>query len=189
MFQISPDQTQWFHLYRVQKISPVIFVILCCEEINEPGNSYRILDLRTVTGPRETAGGSWCVRSGDHRKMVNRAECTKFLELRAKYFIAAATMRGVDEIEMVEASHDELALATSLDESLRQNVAAVTPTLYSRLARNMINNLASYQTGIEFEELTDWRTRVVEDVSEHTHVPESAPAAEPLTTKTQRVPL
>lgn len=188
MFQISADQTQWFHLYRVLKISPITFVIFCCEEVNEHGNATRLLDLRIVSNGSDVTGGSWCARSTGI-KLVTRAECTKFLELRAKFMIATSLARSLDEIELVEASGEELMLATSLDEALQYNVAAVVPTLLSRLARSVLGNLGVNQTGVVFDEMPDWRTRNIQDVVEHRTLPESAPAREPLTTKTQRVPV
>jgi len=188
MFQISADQTQWFHLYRVVKISPLTFVIFCCEEVNEAGNSYRLLDLRVVSNGN-TNGASWCARSTGI-KVITRAECTKFLELRAKFLIATTLMRSVDEVELMEASNEELALASSLDEALRNNITAVAPTLVCRLARNVIVNLGVNKSGVEFEELTDWTARNIQDVAEERHLPESAPPPPtPLTTKTQRVPV
>jgi hypothetical protein len=163
MFQISPDQTQWFHLYRVQKVFPTTFVLFTCQEVNDMENSSRWLDLRILSNDQNTIGGSWCVKSGSyHGKQVSRADCTKFLELHAKFSIANATKRGVDEIDLVESSRDELAMAASLDEGLRNKLAAVAPTLFPKLARNLINELNVNQTGLEFEELPDWPTRNVD---------------------------
>jgi hypothetical protein len=82
--------------------------------------------------------------------------------MHAKFSIANATKRGVDEIELVESSRDELVMAASLDEGLRNKLAAVAPTLFPKLARNLINELNVNQTGLEFEELPDWPTRIVE---------------------------
>lgn len=163
MFQISPDQTQWFHLYRVQKVFPITFVLFACQEVNDQGNSSRLLDLRILSNDQKIMGGSWCVRSeGNQVKQVTRADCTKFLELYAKFSIANLTKRGVDEIELMESSRDELAMAAALDDNLRNKLAAVVPTLFPKLARNLINELSENQTGLEFEELPEWSTRNVD---------------------------
>lgn len=196
MFQISPDQSQWYHLYRVQKFSPIMFVLFTCEEINDYGNSCRILDLRIFCNNQETMGGSWRIRDArDHSKQVNRAECTKFLELRAKFAIANATLKGVDEVELVESSREELALAVSLDETLREKLGGISLTLFPRMAREMIASIHLNQSSLEIEDLLDWPTRNVESGLEFLpQVEELAPdprleRREPLTTKTQRVPL
>ena len=160
MFQISPDQTQWFHLYRVQKVFPITFILFACEEVNDRGNSSRLLDLRILSHEQNTLGGSWCVKSdGNHGKHATRADCTKFLELHAKFSIANATKQGIDEIEFVESSRDELAMAASLDDKFRENLEAVAPTLFPKLARTLIQEVSVNQTGLEFEELPDWPTR------------------------------
>lgn len=163
MFQISPDQTQWFHLYRVQKVFPITFVLFACKEENDKGHASRLLDLRILSNDQNIMGGSWCVKSeANHGKQVTRADCTKFLELHAKFSIAKAMKRGVDEIELVESSREELALAASLDDDLRNKLAAVVSTLFPKLARNLINELNVNQTGLEFEELPEWPTRNVD---------------------------
>lgn len=160
MFQISPDQTQWFHLYRVQKTFPITFVIFACEEVTVDSVSSWMLDLRIMCAEQNIMGGSWRVRTeDDNGKQVTRADCTKFLELHARFSIANTTKRGFDEIELIESSRDELALAASFDASLRNILEAVAPTLAARLARNLIYELGVNQTGIEFEELTDWPAR------------------------------
>ena len=167
-----------------------MFVLFCSEEVNELGNTSRFLDLRILSSNFATMGGSWCVRSGvDHRKQVNRADCTKFLELRAKFYIAAATLRGVDEVELAESSQDELALAISLDETLRNNLAAVTPTLLPKMARDLIAGLSVNHSGILFEEMPDWPERNMEIAPAREPAPQPPPVSERITTKTQRVPV
>ena len=163
MFQISPDQTQWFHLYRVQKVCPITFVLFACDEGNVHGSTSRLLDLRILAADQNTMGGSWSVKSSDaHGKPATRADCTKFLELHAKFIIANTAKRGVDEIELVESSRDELAMAASLDENLRTKLHSIAPTLSPKLARNLINELGVNRSGLEFEELPDWQTRNAE---------------------------
>jgi hypothetical protein len=190
MFSISADQTQWFHLYRVQKAYPTMFVLFCSAEVNESGSSSKYLDLRIVSGTPNIMGNSWCVRSqNDYRMQVNRADCTKFLELRARFLIATAMARGIDQVELIESSRDELALAISLDETLRNNFAAIAPTLYPKMARDLINGLGVDHTGLVYEEMPDWASRNMDDPQESQPARESIPMAEPLTTKTQRVPV
>ena len=163
MFQITPDQTQWFHLYRVQKVYPITFVLFACDEAHAQGTSSRLLDLRIVSGEPNVTGGSWCVKDdGKQGKPLNRADCAKFLELYARFSIAHATRRGIDEIEFVESSREELAMAASLDDNFKRNLEAMAPTLLPKLARNMIRELGVNQTGFEFEELPDWPTRNAE---------------------------
>jgi aspartokinase-like uncharacterized kinase len=160
MFQISPDQTQWFHLYRVQKAYPITFVLFACEEETVHGTTSWLLDLRILSTDQNIMGGSWCVKSdSDNRKLASRADCTKFLELQAKFSIATTTKRGFDEIELIESSREELALAASLDENLRKSLEAVAPTIVPKLARNLIYELGVNQTGLVFEELPDWPSR------------------------------
>jgi len=166
MFQISPDQTQWFHLYRVQKVCPITFVLFACDEASVQGNPSRLLDLRILSSNQNITGGSWSVKSSDaHGKQATRADCTKFLELHAKFSIASATNRGVDEIELIESSRDELAMAATLDENLRAKLEAVAPTLSAKLARNLLNELSVNRTGLEFEEIPDWQTRNADPAS------------------------
>jgi hypothetical protein len=163
MFQISADQTEWFHLYRVQKFFPLTFVLFACQEVNDLENSSRLLDLRILSNDQNIMGSSWRVKGdGTHVKQVSRADCTKFLEVYAKFFIANTTKRGIDEIELVESSRDELAMATLFDENLRNKFEAIAPTLFPKLVRNMINELSLNQTGLEFEELAEWPTRNVD---------------------------
>ena len=160
MFQISPDQTQWFHLYRVQKVFPITFVLFACEEVNDRGNLSRLLDLRVLSNDQNLMGGSWRAKNdGIHGKHATRADCAKVLELHAKFSIANATKRGVDEIEFVESSREELAMAASLDDKFRKNLEAVAPTLIPKMARTLIKEVSLNQTGLEFEELPDWPTR------------------------------
>jgi hypothetical protein len=160
MFQISQDQTQWFHLYRVQKVFPVTFVLLACEEVNDQGVSSRLLDLRVLSSGQDVMGRSWRMNGAcKDGKPCTRADCAKFLELHAKFSIANATKRGVDEIEFVESSREELAMAALFDEEFRKHLEAVAPTLFPRLAREMIQEVSATQTGLEFEELPDWPTR------------------------------
>lgn len=160
MFHISPDQTQWFHLYRVQKLHPITFVLFACQEVNQLNNSSRLLDLRIISNEQDIMGGSWCVKGdGFHGKQVTRADCTKFLELYAKFTLANSIRRGVDEIELVESSREELALAAALDENLRGKLAATGPTLLPKLARNLFAELHVSQTGLDIEDLPDWPTR------------------------------
>ena len=160
MFQISQDQTQWFHLYRVQKVFPVTFILLACEEVNDQGISSRMLDLRVLSSDQNIMGRSWRMSgAGKDGKPCTRADCAKFLELHAKFSIANATRRGVDEIEFVESSHDELAMAALFDDEFRKNLGLVSPTLFPRLARELIQEVSVNQTGLEFEELPDWPTR------------------------------
>jgi hypothetical protein len=192
MFSISADQAQWFHLYRVQKTFPTMFVILCAEEINSTGNSTKYLDLRIISTGQTIMGNSWCVKSGnDYRKQVNRADCTKFLELRAKHMIAATMSRGIDQVELTESSQEEAALAMSFDETLRSNFAAIATTLYSKMARDLVASLEVNHTGIVFEEMSDWPTRNREARAEQPAplLPEPLLIREPVTTKTQRVPV
>lgn len=190
MFKTSPDQTQWLHLYRVKKTSPVNFVLFCSGEIIENGVTTRFLDLRIVSSGQNTLGGSWCERrtNDDRRKQLNRSDYTKFLDLRAKYFIANAIARGIDEIDLEESSEEELTLAVSLDETLRNNLVAIAPTLFPKLARDLIINLDVQQTDGVFEEIHDWAARNM-DITPKPSVQECAPMREPLTTKTQRVPV
>ena len=163
MFQISADQTEWFHLYRVQKFFPMTFVLFSCQEINDRENTSRLLDLRILSNDQDIMGSSWRVKGdANHAKQVSRADCTKFLEVYAKFFIANTTKRGIDEIELVESSRDELAMAVLFDENLRSKFEAVAPTLFPKLARNMINELSVNQTGLEFEELPEWPARNVD---------------------------
>lgn len=160
MFQISPDQTQWFHLYRVQKVYPVTFVLFACEETTTQGDSSRMLDLRIVSNDQNILGGSWCVKSeAPHTKQVSRADCTKFLELHAKFYIANAIQKAFDEIELIESSREELSTAASLDGNFKNNLEAVAATFYPKLARNLIRDINVNHTGIEYEELLDWPTR------------------------------
>jgi hypothetical protein len=162
MFQISADQTQWFHLYRVQELFPITFVLFACDESNGQGTNARLLDLRILSTDQTIMGGSWCVRSDNgNGKQATRADCTKFLELQAKFSIATTTRRGVDEIELMESSREELAMVATLDDNFRNNLEAVAPTLFSKLARNLFSEISVNQTGLEFEELPDWPTRNV----------------------------
>ena len=160
MFQISPDQTQWFHLYRVQKVHPITFVLFTCLEVNEQGNPARYLDLRIVSSEQEIMGGSWCIKSDPHfAKQVTRADCAKFLELYAKFTLANAIRRGIDEIELIESSREELSLAAALDEVLHRKLESVGPTLIAKLARNLMSDLRISQAGLEIAEMPDWPTR------------------------------
>jgi len=105
-------------------------------------------------------GRSWHAKStGKGGKPSTRADCAKFLELHAKFSIAYATQRGVDEIEFVEPSREELAMAAALDDELRKNLEAIAPTLLPKLARELLKEISMNQTGLEFEELPDWPTR------------------------------
>ncbi|MCE0496606.1 MAG: hypothetical protein LV481_01480 [Methylacidiphilales bacterium] len=160
MLQVSPDQTQWFHLYRVKAVYPITFVLLACEESNAPDNLYRLLELRILCNDEIMAGGSWCVRSnGKDVRNYSRADAAKFLEQHAKFAIASAVQRGLDEIEFIESSREELAVVASLDERFRKNLEAVVPTLLPKYARFLIKEATVNQTGLEFEELPDWRNR------------------------------
>jgi len=160
MFHISPDQTQWFHLYRVQKVYPVTFVLFACQEMSEQGISSRLLDLRIICNDQTIMGNSWTVKSdGYHGKQVTRADCTKWLELYAKLSLSNSIRRGIDEIELVESSREELSLAAELDENLRTRLVAVVPTLISKLARSLMSDLSVSHAGLEIVELTDWPTR------------------------------
>lgn len=160
MFQNSPDQTQWFHLYRVQKVFPIMFVLFACGDAEVEGAASKVLDLRIFSTDHSMMGGSWWVKNEDKNgKFATRSDFTKFLDLRAKFIIANATKRGIDEIEIVDSSHEELALAVSLDENLRNNMEAIAPTLFPKLARNLIRQLHVNQSGHDFMELSDWSTR------------------------------
>jgi hypothetical protein len=160
MFQSSADQTQWFHLFRIQKVFPTIYILFACGDAEVEGVPSQVLDLRIISRDQSVAGGSWWVKKeGKNGKRLTRADITKFLELHAKFQIASATKRGIDEIEMIESSQEELALAVSLDDSLESNLEIVMPTLFSKLARNLIKELKQNHTGFEFEELADWSTR------------------------------
>jgi hypothetical protein len=118
-----------------------------------------MLDLRIVSSDQNILGGSWCVKSGTQAKQFSRADCTKFLELHAKFYIANAIQKAFDEIELVESSREELSMAASLDGNFRNNLEAVAVTLYPRLARNLVADLSLNHSGFEFEELLDWPTR------------------------------
>ena len=164
MFQISVDQTQWVHLYRVLKVYPTTFVLFTCEEVHDQGNSYRILDLRILPDEQNFMGRSWCVKSvGKDGKLATRADCAKFLELHAKFSISNAIQRGIDEIELIESSRDELAMAAQLDDKFRANLEAVVPTLFSKLARTLVKDASMNQSGLDYEELPDWPTRNPEE--------------------------
>jgi hypothetical protein len=160
MFQSSADQTQWFHLFRVQKVFPTIYILFACGEAEVEGTPSQVLDIRIISRDQSMMGGSWWVRKeGKNGKRLTRADITKFLELHAKFQVAGATKRGIDEIELIESSHEELALAASLDDTLKSNLETVMPTIFSKLARNLIKDLSVNQTGFDFEELPDWSTR------------------------------
>jgi len=161
MFQISQDQTQWFHLYRVQKVFPITFVLLACAEVTDQrGAPSRLLDLRILCNGQNIIGRSWRMNGiGRDGKPCTRADCAKFLELQAKFSIANSTKRGVDEIEFVESSREELAMAAMFDEDFRRNLEAVAPTLFPRLARALVQDVSVNQTGLEFEDLPDWPER------------------------------
>jgi len=102
---------------------------------------------------------------GRDGKPCTRADCAKFLELQAKFSIANSTQRGVDEIEFVESSREELAMAALFDEEFRRHLEAVAPTLFPRLARVLIQEVSVNQTGLEYEDLPDWPDRKM-DVTE-----------------------
>jgi hypothetical protein len=160
MFQCSADQTQWFHLFRVQKAFPTIYILFACGDAEVEGVPSQVLDLRIISRDQSAAGGSWWVKKeGKTGKCLTRADISKFLELQAKFQIANSTKRGIDEIELIESSHDELALAVSIDDGLKNNLESIRPTIFSKLARNLIMELKQNQTGFEFEELPDWLTR------------------------------
>jgi len=166
MFQISQDQTQWFHLYRVQKVFPITFVLLACAEVSDQGTPSRLLDLRILSSGQNIIGHSWRMNGiGRDGKPCTRADCAKFLELQAKFSIANSTQRGVDEIEFVESSREELAMAALFDEEFRRHLEAVAPTLFPRLARVLIQEVSVNQTGLEYEDLPDWPDRKM-DVTE-----------------------
>ena len=62
MFNISADQTQWFHLYRVQKTYPMMFVLFCSAEVNDNGNISNV------------SISAWFGRPKHHGKLVVREE-------------------------------------------------------------------------------------------------------------------
>ena len=160
MFQSSADQTQWFHLFRAQKVFPTIYILFACADAEVEGAPAQVLDIRIISRDQSMLGGSWWVKKeGKNGKRLTRADITKFLELHAKFQIANATKRAIDEIEMIETSHEELALAASLDDSLKANLGTVMPTIFCKLARNLIKDIDVDQTGFQFEELADWSTR------------------------------
>jgi hypothetical protein len=160
MFLISGDQSQWVHLYRVQRVYPIMFVIFCCGEAEVEGVPAQVVDLRIISKEQAMTGNSWWVRKENSSgKMTTRADITKFLELHARFQVASATKRCIDDVEMIESSNDELALAISIDEELRVNLESIMPTLFSKMARNLIKDLNINKTGIEFGELSDWTTR------------------------------
>jgi len=160
MFHCSSDQTQWFHLYRVQKVFPTMFVLFACGDAEVNGDASFVLDLRIIAAGNAMLGGSWWVRKiGRNGHHASRADLAKFLSQRAKMTVAYATKQSVDEIEMIDSSHEELALVVSLDDELRSNLEAVVPTLFPKLARTMIQQLPTNHSGNEFEELPDWPTR------------------------------
>jgi len=163
MFQISPDQAQWFHLHRVKKVSPVTFVLFACEEVKLEDGPARLFDLRILSNDENIMGNSWCLRSnGPDPKTHTRADCVKFLELYAKFSIANARNRGFDEIEFVDSSREELAMAAALDPVFKRNLEAVAPTLYPKLARSLIHEVSVHQAWHDFEELPDWPARNAE---------------------------
>ena len=57
---------------------------------------------------------------------------------------------------------EQLGVVASLDEKFRQNLEMVTPTLFPRFARSLIREATVDRTGLDFAELTDWRTRNAE---------------------------
>lgn len=160
MFQISADQTQWFHLFRVLKVFPTLYVLSACAEAEVEDMPAQVLDLRIISSDPNMIGGSWWVkREGKNGKQLTRADIAKFLDLRAKFEIANVMQRGIDEIEMVETSPEELALAVSLDEGLKNSLEIVVPTIFSKLVRSFIKDISVNQTGFDFEEIPDWSTR------------------------------
>jgi len=141
-------------------VFPITFVLLACEEASEHGNTSRLLDLRILSNDPNIMGRSWCVKgAGKDGKPLTRADCVKFLEMHAKFSIANAMKRGVDEIEFIESSGDELAMAASFDEQFRANLQFITPTLAPKLARTLVQEASVNQIGLEFEELADWPAR------------------------------
>jgi hypothetical protein len=160
MFQISADQSQWIHLYRVQHVFPPIYIFFACGDGVAEDAPVQVLDLRIVSRDITMTGGSWWVkRQGKTGKLTTRADITKFLELQAKFQIANVTKRGIDDVDMVESSHDELVLAIALDGAFKKNLMAAVPTIFSKLARNLIRELTEDMTDLEFQELADWPTR------------------------------
>ena len=153
MFHISPDQTQWFHLYRVQKTSPVMFVLFCCEEVNEAGNSSRFLDLRIVSSGFNTMGGSWCV---EEWRPENR-EPRRLHEVPGTAggnFISRPPRSTVSmKLNWRSRPRKNWHWLRSIDETLRNNLMALAPTLLPKMARDLIVGLGVNQSGIEFEDL------------------------------------
>jgi len=168
MFHCSADQTQWFHLYRVQKIFPTMFVLFACGEADVNGEPSMVLDLRIISAAYEMMGGSWWIKKvGGNGHHATRADLTKFLGQHAKISVAYATKRSVDDIDMVDSSHEELAMMVSYDGLLKNRFEAVEPTLFARLARKLVREVSLNQSATEFEELTDWPTRVPDESTEN----------------------
>lgn len=137
-----------------------MFVLFSCGDAEVEGVRSQVLDLRLISTDLTMMGGSWWVKTeGANGKHATRSDIIKFLELQAKFQIANATKRSIEEIEMVDSSHEELALTVSLDANFKSNLEAIMPTLFPKLARNLIKNLAVNHTGLEFQELPDWPTR------------------------------
>lgn len=137
-----------------------MFVLFACGDAEVEGTPALVLDLRIISRNQNMIGGSWWVkREGEHGKLTTRADITKFLELKAKFQIADATRRGIDEIELIESSQEELAMAASFDDQLQSSLDAVRPTIFSKLARSFIRDLNVNRTGHDFMELPDWTAR------------------------------
>lgn len=154
------DQSQWVHLYRVQKYFPVLYIVLASCDAEVGGIPSLVLDLRIVSREQSMLGGSWWVKKeGEEGKTTNRGDITKFLEQQAKFQVGNVTKRCLDETEFVECSLEELTFAASVDKNLKANLDAMMPTIFSKLARDLIRELGVNKSGHEFVELPDWPTR------------------------------
>jgi len=161
MFQISPDQTQWFHLNRVKRLSPITFVLLAREEVKFEEGSAQVFDFRVLSNDETMIGNSWCLRSTESdTRAHSRSDCMKFLELYAKFSIAALRNRGFDEIEFNDSSREELTMAAMQDEKFRRNLESVVPTLYPKIARTLLEGAVVNEAWLQYQELNDWPTRV-----------------------------
>ena len=157
-----------------------MFVLFACGEADVNGEPSMVLDLRIISAAHEMMGGSWWVkkigRNGHH---ATRADLTKFLSQHAKIAVAYATKRSVDEIEMVDSSHEELAMMVSYDVPLRVKFETVEPTIFARLARKLVKEVHLHLSALEFEELADWPTRTPEESTENGTA--TAPLPDPTT--------
>ena len=58
-------------------------------------------------------------------------------------------------------------MMVSYDGLLKNRFEAVEPTLFARLARKLVREVSLNQSATEFEELTDWPTRVPDESTEN----------------------